>query len=134
MSDDNDRLTSRQEEESSIFTKKGEVFESLAEAMDIRTSPVRLAELMNHLHSTIRSTVAQNPCTPFFVLFQALGDDDYNVRSQATYTLSRLHKEYKIDLSDKGLWDVIMKYEKDNLKAIEAFEDLKSKVRPRKDD
>jgi len=129
-----DIISHRAEEEESIFSKKGDVFRALAEAMDIGTSPVRLAELSKHPHSAIRATIAQNPLTPFFALFQALGDEDFNVRQQARYTLVRLQKDGKLDLSDKAILKYVLKYEKDNLKAIEAFEDLKSKLRPNEKD
>ncbi len=129
-----DIVSHRGEEEKSIFTKKGEVFEAMAEAIAIGTSPIRLAELAVHPHSSIRSTIAQNPLTPFFALFKALGDEDFTVRTHARQTLVRLQKGGKLDLSDKAILKYVLKYEKDNLKAIEKFEDLKNQLRPEKKD
>lgn len=129
-----DIISHRDKDDESIFTKKGETYQAMGEALNIGTTPVRLAELAEYAHSSVRSVVAQNPITPFFVLFRFLADPDFTVRQNAKSTLARAHNEKKLDLSDKGIMNYILKYEKDNLKAIEAFQEMKDSLNPDKDD
>ena len=124
----NPEILKRKAKVQSIFEAKSGISKHVAEALDVMTNKLRLAELSEHPSTSVRTAIAQNQNTPFFILFRLLGDDDNVTSVYAGTTLNDLHQRGQIDLSDKGIMKYVLKYEKNNLKAIEAFQDVKDRL------